>query len=404
VFACKNVIAQAIATMPVSHLRLRPDGGREVIDTSPLHRILRQPNEYQTRSDFFLNLAFELLGTGNAPAVVFRDDAMRVSSVHLLPWGGTQPYVSADGAVFYGVGHNPMLGELDALIPARDIMHVRLYTPQHPLIGVSPVQFATLAVQVNTAIGSNQAGFFSNMSRPSGVLTTEEKLTKLQMDELRDAWYARSRGLATGEVPILGWGLKWNPMTITSQDAQLIEAYRMSIEDIARVYRVPLSLIGEYNKATYNNTEQLISQWLATGLGFVMEHLEQSLSKLFRLPADETVQFDADALLRTDFQARVEALTKGITGGLYSPNEARRREGLPEVEYGDEPRLQAQVVPLSQVGMEPAESAPTAPAAPAAQVTDENALPATMVKSTLPFDAQCALLREQVNKLMATGS
>jgi len=363
VYACKWVIARAIANMTARHMRRLDNGGREEITTSPLSRMLRNPNWYQTRSDFFLNLVFELLTYGNVYVLVYRDDASRIESMHIVPAGNTEPYIVPEtGEVFYGVGTNPLIGDIRVLIPARDVMHIRMHTPRHPLVGVSPIKYATLAININTSVASNQAAFFSNMSRPSGVLTTEEKLTKEQMEALRQAWYSKSRGLNAGEVPILGWGLKWNPMTITSEDAQLIEAYRMSIEDIARVFDVPLAMIGDYTKATYNNTEQLINNWLSQGLGFHMSHIELAIARLFRLPAEEYVHFDESELLRTDFAGRVEGLTKGILGGLYSPNEARRREGLPEVEYGSEPRLQAQVVPLSQIEMnQSAEPAPSAP-------------------------------------------
>jgi HK97 family phage portal protein len=237
-----------------------------------------------------------------------------------------------------------------------------LHTPQHPLVGVSPLRFAMAANSINNSISRNQAAFFNNMSRPSGILSTEEKLTKEQMDALRNAWNERSRGMRAGEVPILTWGLKWQQMTITSEDAQLLEAYRMSIEDIARVFNVPTMLIGDYSKSTYNNNEQLMSHWLSHGLGFLLEHIEKSFAKFFKLPTNEIADFDVSALLRTDFTSRIDGLTKGIMGGLYSPNEARAREGLPSVEFGEEPRVQQQNVPLSAVGALP--EAPPAPAAP----------------------------------------
>ena len=168
----------------------------------------------------------------------------------------------------------------------------------------------------------------------------------------------------------------------------------MSIEDIARVFRVPLPLIGEYSKATYNNTEQLISSWLATGLGFLMEHIEQSIVKLFNLPADETVNFETDALLRTDFKGRIDALTKGISGGLYSPNEARRKEGLPEVEFGEEPRVQQQVVPLSQVGKIPEAPPAPPPASPNTEPTDP-------VQESLSPAVKRDLAKLELKRLMA---
>jgi hypothetical protein len=107
--------------------------------------------------------------------------------------------------------------------------------------------------------------------------------------------------------------------------------------------------------------------WLNTGLGFVLEHVELALDALFALPENEWIQFDTDYLQRADFAARIEGLVRGIQGGLYAPNEARSREGLPKVAYGDEPRVQAQVVPLSFASERPGESSPTSPSTPSAK-------------------------------------
>ena len=384
VHACVDAYAQSIATLPMGHHRVLANGGRQQVTTSALSRILRRPNAYQTRSDFMLNLIQQLLFTGNAYALAFRNDRQEVDSLHLVPSGGTEPYIEPDSrAVFYGLGNNPMLGELDALVPARDVLHIRLHTPIHPLRGVSPIRHAIAAIYINNAISGNQAAFFDNMSRPSGVLSTEEKLTQEQMSVLRKAWQDRSQGMNAGDVPILGWGIKWQPMTITSEDAQLLDAYKMSIEDIARVFRVPLALIGSYEKATYNNVEQLLSSWLATGLGFVMEHVEAAFGRFFNLPPDEIADFEVERLLRTDFAGRIDALVKGISGGLYSPNEARAREGLAAVEFGDEPRVQAQNLPLSAIGKMP-ETPPTpeVPSAPPDQEA-EKAVALYLIKSSM---------------------
>jgi hypothetical protein len=61
--------------------------------------------------------------------------------------------------------------------------------------------------------------------------------------------------------------------------------------------------------------------------------------------------------MRSDQKDRIDALVRGVQGGVFSPNEARNQEGYDDVPFGDEPRIQAQVVPLSAAG-----SIPTAPA------------------------------------------
>jgi hypothetical protein len=179
------------------------------------------------------------------------------------------------------------------------------------------------------------------------------------MKRLREAWREHAAGVAAGDVPILGGGLKWVPMGITAQDSELVEAFGMTVADIARAFGVPLPIIGDLSNATFNNVEQLIALWLSTGLGFWVEHIETAFDKFFALPANQFVELDTDTLLRTAFKDRIDGLTAAITGGLYSPNEARRKEGLGDVDFGDEPRVQAQVVPLSQVDKTPpAASAP----------------------------------------------
>jgi hypothetical protein len=116
-------------------------------------------------------------------------------------------------------------------------------------------------------------------------------------------------------------------------------------------------------------TEALIELWMKTGLGFALNHVEQAFDRLFDLRGepDEFTELDTEALLRSNQKDRIEMLVRGVQGGIYSPNEARSAEGLDAVEFGDEPRVQQQVVPLSAAGSIPAAPAPS-PAPPAAAV------------------------------------
>lgn len=363
VHACADAYAQTLASMPGHHVKREDDDGFIYVKNTPLANFMRYPNPYQNRSDFMLNLVKQLLFNGNAYAYAIRDDRGRIVETHLMNSRTTQPMIEPETkTIFYSLGSSPLFDEIDYLIPARDIMHIRLHTPHHPLIGVSPITNLAASIAANKSILGHQANFFQNMSRPSGVISTDQVMKREQMDMLRAAWEEQSTGLNSGHVPILSGGLKWFPMSINSQDAQLVEAYRMGVEEIARAFRVPLPIVGDTKNSTYNNVEQLISAWLSMGLGFLLEHIEMSLTRYFDLPLDQKAEFDADSLMRTDFAGRIDALSKGIQGGLYSPNEARKKENLPAVEFGDEPRVQAQVVPLSQVGMTP--SAPTPESAP----------------------------------------
>lgn len=365
--ACVNAYAQTIAQLPGGHFEQTESGEPKRITSSALSRILRAPNGYQTRSDFMLNMVSDIMFAGNAYAWAERNDRFEVTALHLMNARGTAPYIEPESrAIFYALGSNPAAGDIDYLAPARDVLHIRGRTrPGEPLRGISPITWAAMAQAANVAISASQAQFYANASQPSGVLSSEQALTREQMARLREAWREHSAGLAAGDVPILGGGLKWVPMGMTAEDAELVDAFGMTVADIARAFGVPLPIIGDLSSATFNNVEQLIALWLSTGLGFWVEHIETALDKFFALPANQYVELDTDTLLRTAFKDRIEGLTRAISGGLYSPDEARRKEGLGKVKAGSEPRLQAQVVPLSQVDkIPPAASAPSAPAAP----------------------------------------
>jgi HK97 family phage portal protein len=370
-YACVVATAKALSMCYPQHMVQGKDGKYEKSTTSPVSRVLRKPNSYQTWPQFLFNVVTEMLFRGEAFVQLVRDNRYAVIAMHLLPRGSCMPYVSPeDGSVFYSIGENPMNPQgIKYMAPARDIIHFRQYTPRHPLIGETALTAAALSLGVNVALNANQAAFFSQMSRPSGILSTDTMLTREQMQTLRTAFEEQSKGLSAGKIPILGGGLKFSAMGISSQDSQLVQAQRMSVEEVARVFGVPLPVIGDLTHGTMNNTETLINFWLSTGLGSLMENVERSFDAAFDLSATEYVELDVNALLRMDFKTRVEGLAKAVQGGILKPNEARASESLPPVDGGDTIYMQQQMVAIDQLedlhkppAPAPASAAPTEPA------------------------------------------
>jgi HK97 family phage portal protein len=374
--ACVGAISQTIAMLPIDHWRENDKGGAEKVKNSAARRVLRRPNGYQTKADFFLNIVRHELYQGNGYALAQRNGRREISALHLVRPPSLYPFVSPeDGSVFYQFSETPIGQDfepvLEDLYRSEDVLHLRMHTPAHPLVGETPLMAAALAVEAGNAIQEANAAFHRNMARPSGYLKVPGTLKADMAETLRGEWTAAYQGVSAGRVAVLQGGVEWQALSMNAVDAALIESYKMTIADIARVFRVPLSIIGD-NTSTYNNTEVLMKFWLNTGLGFMLEHIELALDALFGLPENEWIEFDTDYLQRADFAARIEGLVRGIQGGLYAPNEARSREGLPRVPYGDEPRVQAQVVPLSFASERPSESSPSAPSAPSTDAPDQN--------------------------------
>lgn len=365
--ACAGAISQTIAMLPIAHWRENDKGGSERVKNSAASRVLRKPNSYQTKADFFLNLVRAELARGNGYALAQRNGRQEISALHLVQPPSLYPFVSEDdGSIFYQFSQTPVGQDFDPVLQdlfrADDVLHIRMHTPIHPLVGETPLTAAALAVDTGNAISRANAAFHENMARPSGYLKVPGTLKSELAETLRGEWTAAYQGVSAGRVAVLQGGVEWQSLSMNAVDAALIESYKLTVADIARVFRVPLAVIGQGGD-TYANTEVLMKFWLATGLGFMLEHIELSLDALFQLPEGEWIQFDTDYLLRADFAARIEGLVRGVQGALFTPNEARAREGLPAVAFGDEPRVQAQVVPLSYANQAPGVSGPSAPSA-----------------------------------------
>jgi HK97 family phage portal protein len=371
--ACISAYAQTSAMCAASHWRREANGGRTRVDTSPLSRVLRSPNAYQSISDFMLNLLGMLYEEGNAYALCRRDARFQITELHLLDPRQSAARVATNGEVFYHLAGNEIVdrifgGENLAAVPARDVLHLRLNARRHPLQGESPLCAAMTEVAASNALVAQALAYTSNQGRPSGVIETELKLTEIETRELRERWNAISQGANAGGTPILSSGLKWKAVSVNSRDAQLAEMLQISDQRIASVYRVPLPLLSLLSgNGPQGATEQQMLYWIATGLGFALNHVEEAIGRLFGLAGwpDDYVELDTASLERSAFKDRIDGLVKGVQGGVFSPNEARAIEELPPAPYGDEPRVQQQVVPLSAWEQTANQAEPAAPPEPA---------------------------------------
>lgn len=351
--ACVSAYSQTAAMCPGDHWRRTSDGGRERVTNSALSRILRKPNSYQSASDFHLNLTRWLYCEGNAYALALRNDRNEIAELHLMSSSHCKAAVADGGEIFYQLGGNEVIdrrfGTLP-YVPARDVLHVKLHTPRHVLRGETPLMAAAMDVAAGNVLLQRQIDFFTNRAQPSFILSTDQQMTAEQITELRAAWDRQTRGENAGGTPILAWGTKPHQVGSTAQDSQLAETMKMSEEHIALAFRVPLQVLGIGNN-TYSSTESLMQSWIASGLGFALNHIEEAYGQLFGLRGmpDEYLELDTRALLRSAFKDRMEGLARAVQGGIYSPDEARTLEELPASPggHGKEPRVQQQVVPLS---------------------------------------------------------
>ena len=358
VYTCVAILAQEIARLRITHYTNPNLEGEVEMYKSGVTRLLNKPNNYQTRSDFFLALMYALLMNGNAYALVTRDNRGRIVDLTPLNSNSVIPYVDPDtGAIYYTVSVLDIepatrLNPAD-FVPQRNMLHIRCFTPTHPLIGVSPLVACNTSAVHGMSIQSEATRFFDNESKPSGILRTPKPLNKEQAKRLREAWSSGTSGINTGKVPVLDNDLQFQQMALSAVDAQLIEQYAMTKKDIAMAYRIPPYMLGE-GESQFSTAEASQRDFVTRSLGFYIEHIEASLDALFGFDGrTESIEFDVEGgIMRPEYNARIEGLSKGIQGGLFSPNEARASEGKESKEGGDDLFMQRQMVPINLLGLD----------------------------------------------------
>lgn len=357
VFSCVTLIASDISKMPARVVKFDP--AQKIWVDTQLRPVLRKPNHFQTRIEFTKSWIFSLLLQGNTYVLKQRDQNSFVVALYILDPTRVIPLVAPDGSIFYRLSTDNTAGLEDQVtVPASEIIHDRLYTLWHPLMGVSPIYACGMAAMQGAAMQDNSAKFFQNMSRPSGILTAPGAISDETAARLKAAWDTNFTGSNMGKVAVLGDDLKYQAMTINATDAQLLEQLKFTGEMICATFHVPTYKLGLGQMPTVNNTAALNQQYYDQCLQAIIENMELRLTEGLELDFPFECWMDESVLLRMDPATRMKSLGDAISGGILAPNEARRSENLPPVAGGESPYLQQQNFSLAALAKRDAREDP----------------------------------------------
>lgn len=376
-FAAMTLIASDIAKLRVKLIKLNTTTG--IWDEAPnsaYDPVLRKPNAYQTRIQFWEAYFLSKLSTGNVFVLKERDDRGVVYRLHVLDPRRCRPMVSDAGEVFYEVSEDALAGvQTQILIPAREIVHDRFNCLFHPLVGLSPIFANGLAAMQGVSIQNSSSWLFENRAMVGGILTAPGTIGELEAERLRAQWQENFSGKNVGKIAVLGGGLKFESAPVINPvDAQLIEQLKWTAEVVVAVFHLPGYKIGVGAAPSYNNIQALNLEYYVQCLQAHIESAEVCLDEALQLASDVGVEFDIDGLLRMDTLSQIAAAAQGIGAGLVAPNEGRKKLNLPPVKGGESPYLQQQNYSLEALAKRDAQADPFAPAtAPAAAGNGGNA-------------------------------
>jgi HK97 family phage portal protein len=370
VFACQTLIASDIAKLRVKLVAQDSDGIWSETKNPAYSPVLRKPNGYQNRIQFFENWVLSKLQTGNAYILKQRDGRGVVTKLYVLDPNRCRPLVADDGSIFYEL-MTDTLSEIPQdrlVVPSREIIHDRFNCFFHPLVGLSPITANGLAATQGIAIQNNSTLLFQNGARPSGILTAPGDIKQETATELKAYWENNFSGSNAAKIAVLGDGLKYEQMSMTAVENQVIDQLKWTAEVVCSTYHVPPYKIGIGQQPTYNNVQALNVEYYSQCLQVLIESIEVCLDEGLATGDQLGTEFDTKNLLRMDAISQMDVLEK--SKGKLTVNEQRAELDKKPVTGGDTVYLQEQDHSLEWLSKRDAMPI-EAPAAPPANDDEE---------------------------------
>lgn len=333
VYACMTLIASDISKLRIKLVARGDDGVWTETENPAYSQVLRKPNGFQNRIQFIETWVLSKLVRGNAYILKGRDGRGVVNRLWVLDPSNVTPLVSDDGEVFYQLRADNLAGlTSDVVVPAREIIHDRYNCLFHPLVGTSPIFAAGTAATQGVNIQNNSAAFFGNNSIPGGILTAPNRIDPETAARLKADWTTNFGGTNRGKLAVLGDGLTFSAMSMSAEDAQLIDQLRWTSEVVCSVFHVPPYKIGVGALPSYNNVQALNVEYYAQGLQSLIESIELCLDEGLGMGPNIGTELDLDNLFRMDSDTQLTMLEKAKS--VMTLDERRKRLDLKALPTG----------------------------------------------------------------------
>jgi HK97 family phage portal protein len=357
VYACVRLLGDTISSLPMSAYVRR---GRQRISYAAVYgdvpAWVNKPNSELTRMEFLEQVLASLNLKGNAYILTVRDDlgdvvelyCINPESVRIVRKGPNEPLVYEVTVKEYdpaGGVYSQDFNQKVMTLTKDELLHIPLFLLPGSLYGLGPIEAARITVGAVMAADTYAASYFGNAANPGGIIEVPGEMTEEQATSIGRDWNITHSGpYRAGKIGVLTGGAQFKPLALNAQDAQLLDTRRFGLEEIARLFRVPISLLGHpvAGAMSFASVEAQNLSFVQHSLRPLLERIEQALSSL--LPEkDGFIKFNLDALLRGTTIERYDSYTKGLREGFLSLNDVRATEDLsPLGEAGDQYRVPLQ--------------------------------------------------------------
>ncbi len=331
-----TLLAESMAQLPCEVYKRDGDQRVKAVE-HPLYDILHnQPNQKDSSFEYFETGQGFLGLNGNHIALIERNNKAEITELIPIHRDKVQLLKGKDGLPYYH------LIDENKTLPMRLVHHVKGFS-EDGFQGLSPLQTSADTIGLGIAVEEHASKVFSNGTTLSGVIERPKDANAIKtqegIDKVVNSFVGKHSGIRNMfSVAMLQEGMTYKQMAMSNEQAQLIEARKMSVADISRLYGIPLSMLSESAGESYKSIEQQSLNFVIYGLMPWLKRWESAMRRDLLLPSERKeyyIEFNVNGLIRGDLKARYEAYAIARQWGWLSVNDIRRLENLPPIKGGD---------------------------------------------------------------------
>ena len=364
VWRCVDIVSGTVASLGID-IERRIGKYWQVDEQHPLELVLRlKPNERVNSFDFWKAAVVEMLLHGNAYIYPYFNADSEITRLYLIPNGActydkeTDTYTISDD-----------VNNLFTTCNGWRIVHLKNLSLDGGFTGVSTLTYAQKVLGVGGNLDSLQMDSFATGSTLRGFISGDSNLVQgfgaPQDDQLNAVKDNITTQLTSGaKIFTLPGTMKFNQLSLSPSDLQLVESKNLNVLDICRFFGVHPDRVFQSSSTNYKGSESAQTAFMTDTLFPLINKIETELTvKLIPngMIGNYRVKFNLDDYYISDMGAKADYYTKMISAGVLTPNEVRMREGHAPVEGGDSAFITCNVAPIDSAKIK---GEPTTPAEP----------------------------------------
>ena len=344
-YACVRLLSDTISTLPVDTF-IRRDGNRLPYRPRPAW-VYEPEGPGSSRIEYYKQIVVSMLLSHGAVVQILRNGNGEI--VALQPLDPTRVDIRRNPATRL---REFVIDGGQAVLPGEDVLYIPEMRRPGSLKGVSRVDELKQTLGLAKALDEFASRYFSNGANTSGMIEFPGNLTQEQAKDLVDAFEAGHKGLKKAHRPgVLSGGAKFVKTGSDGEQAQMLQSRQFAVEEVARVFRCPPSMIGLNTPGamSYASVEHNAIQFTRYSLTPLIAAIEEAHNRL--LPGDVFLRVNMDGLLRGDSATQASVFSTALQAGYMSVNEARGLMDLRPVDGGDSPRVPLANIAVASAGI-----------------------------------------------------